>query len=110
MVDIFLTHNTLVDAAYEGVQKRTFLAMAIMICLLLPVLMVLILLYPKLGKLREQQTAAGSSLGTEPSIDKDSTELSQLMTETDTKLLINGHAQESHVLGESSSLKCTSNL
>ena len=95
------THTTLVDAAYEGVQKRTFLAMAIMIGLL-PILVTLMLLYPKLGKLRDKQIAAASSLGTEPSNDKDSTEFSQLMPETDTKLLIN--CPKSHVLGDSSSL------
>ena len=44
-----------VDAAYEGVHKCTYLAMAIMISVLVPVLVVLILLYPKLGKLRDQQ-------------------------------------------------------
>lgn len=49
------THICLVDAAYEGVQKCTYLAMAIMMLLLLPVLVILILLYPKLGKLRDQQ-------------------------------------------------------
>ena len=63
------THTTLVDAAYEGVQKRTFLAMAIMIGLL-PILVTLMLLYPKLGKLRDKQIAAANSLGTEPNNDK----------------------------------------
>jgi len=96
------THTTPVDAAYEGVQKRTFLAMATLICLLLPILVPLMLLYPKLGKLRDKQIAAASSLGTEPNNDKDSTEFSQLMPETDTKLLIN--CPKSHVLGDSSSL------
>jgi len=75
------THTTPVDAAYEGVQKCTFLAMAIMLCLLLPILVTLMLLYPKLGKLREKQIAAASSLGTEPNNDKDSIEFSQLMPE-----------------------------
>jgi len=88
-----------VDAAYEGVQKRTFLAMAVMTFLLAPFLVILILLYPKLGKLRDKQIAAASSLGTEPNNDKDSTEFSQLMPETDTKLLIN--CPKSHVLGDS---------
>jgi len=82
--------------------KRTFLAMAIMIGLLLPILVTLMLLYPKLGKLRDKQIAAASSLGTELNNDKDSTEFSQLMPETDTKLLIN--CPKSHVLGDSSSL------
>lgn len=49
------THICLVDAAYEGVRKCTYLAMAIMMLLLLPVLVILILLYPTLGKLRDQQ-------------------------------------------------------
>lgn len=66
-----------VDAAYEGVQKRTFLAMAIMTCLLAPFLVILILLYPKLEKLRDQQIATSSSV--ETGDDEDSTELSQLM-------------------------------
>ena len=64
----------IVDAAYEGVKKRTFLPMAIMIGLLLPFLVVLILLYPILGKLRDQQTATASSVET----DEDE-EFSQLM-------------------------------
>jgi len=66
-----------VDAAYEGVQKRTFLAMAVMTCLLAPFLVILILLYPKLGKLRDQQIAISSSV--EKGDDEDSTELSELM-------------------------------
>ena len=37
------------DAAYEGMQKRTFLAMAIMIASHLPFLVIFIVIYHKLG-------------------------------------------------------------
>ena len=44
-----------VGAAYEGVQKRTFLAMSIMIATQIPLVLILGLLYHKLGRLRKQQ-------------------------------------------------------
>ena len=43
-----------VGAAYEGVHKRTFLAMSIMILTQVPILLFLVLLYRKLGQLRKQ--------------------------------------------------------
>ena len=45
----------LVGAAYEGVQKRTFLAMSIAILIQIFLMLILVLLYHKLGQLREQQ-------------------------------------------------------
>lgn len=40
--------NFIVDAAYEGMMKRTFLAMIIMIVAHLPFLIIFILMYRKL--------------------------------------------------------------
>ena len=39
------------DAAYEAMMKRTFLAMTIMILTHLPFLIIIIVMYPKLGPL-----------------------------------------------------------
>ena len=44
-----------VGAAYEGVQKRTFLAMSIVILIQIFIMLILVLLYNKLGQLRKQQ-------------------------------------------------------
>ena len=50
-----------VGAAYEGVQKRTFLAMSIIIATQIPFMLILGLLYHKLGQLRNQQMEVGAS-------------------------------------------------
>ena len=51
-----------VGAAYEGVKKRTFLAMSIMISLQVPVVLTLLLLYRKLGRMKEKvQAQVGST-------------------------------------------------
>ena len=55
--------QTTVDAAYEHMQKRTFLAMALVIAATLPVLLGLIVLYRKLQPRRndtEQKTTDSS--------------------------------------------------
>lgn len=52
------------DAAYEGMMKRTFLAMIIMILAHLPFLLFFVCLYPKLGhhsKETELEDRASSS-------------------------------------------------
>ena len=51
-----------VTATYEAVQKRTFLPMAIMIATHLPLLLILIILYPTMGK-REHEIAKANLLG-----------------------------------------------
>ena len=88
-----------VGAAYEGVKKRTFLAMSIMISLQVPVVLTLLLLYRKLGRMKEQlqaqvgSTAAPVSSETSPgekepspgekepslSDEEDATEMSELL-------------------------------
>ena len=79
----------IVGAAYEGVQKRTFLAMSIVISLQIPLVLILLLLYPKLGRMKEKlhgDTAAPVSSETstsekEPSLsyEEDTTEMSELL-------------------------------
>ena len=81
-----------VGAAYEGVQKRTFLAMSIMMSLQVPLILTLLLLYRKLGRMKEQlqaqvgNTAAPVSSETSPgekepslSDEEDTTEMSELL-------------------------------
>ena len=81
-----------VGAAYEGVQKRTFLAMSIMISLQIPLILILLLLYHKLGRMKEKlqaqlgSTAApvsgeGSTSEKEPSLsdEEDTTEMTELL-------------------------------
>ena len=78
-----------VGAAYERVHKRTFLAMSILVAIQIPILLMLILLYRTLGRLRKQQihvnatkplpfTKHGSDSST--SDEKDATEVSDLLT------------------------------
>ena len=73
-----------VGAAYEGVQKRTFLAMSIMIATQIPLMLILGLLYHKLGQLRKEQMHVGAtkSLGSNQdgtSDEEDATEMSELL-------------------------------
>ena len=73
-------------------KKRTFLAMSIMISLQIPVVLTLLLLYRKLGRMKEQlqaqvgSTAAPVSSETSPgekepspSDEEDTTEMSELL-------------------------------
>ena len=78
----------IVGAAYEGVQKRTFLAMSIVISLQIPLVLILLLLYHKLGRMKKLQgdTAApvsseSSTSKKEPSLsdEEDTTEMSELL-------------------------------
>ena len=48
------------DAAYEGMTKRTFLAMSIMIIALLPFLIVFLCMYSKLTPPKSKQVSAES--------------------------------------------------
>ena len=79
-----------VGAAYEGVQKRTFLAMSIVIASQVSLMLILVLLYHKLGQLREQQIHVNA---TEPLLSntlssnqdgasdkEDATEMSELLS------------------------------
>jgi len=81
-----------VGAAYEGVQKRTFLAMSITISLQIPLILILLLLYRKLGRMKEKlraqlgNTAApvsseSSTSEKEPSLsdEEDTTEMTELL-------------------------------
>ena len=81
-----------VGAAYEGVQKRTFLAMSIMISLQIPLILILLLLYRKLGRMKEKlqvqlgSTAApvsgeSSTSEKEPGLsdEEDTTEMTELL-------------------------------
>ena len=81
-----------VGAAYEGAKKRTFLAMSIVISLQIPVVLTLLLLYRKLGRMKEKlqvqvgSTAAPVSSETSPgekepslSDEEDATEMSELL-------------------------------
>jgi len=87
----FILYPT-VGAAYEGVQKRTFLAMSIMISLQIPLILILSLLYRKLGRMKEKlqaqlgSTAAlvsgeSSTSENEPSLsdEEDTTEMTELL-------------------------------
>ena len=81
----------LVGAAYEGTHKRTFLAMSIMIAMLVPIMLILILLYRKLGQLRKESmstnvtellsinTHSSSSDHDSASDKEDETEISKLL-------------------------------
>ena len=83
-----------VGAAYEGVQKRTFLAMSIVILVQIFIMLVLVLLYHKLGQLREQQINVPEPLlsstldsNQDGASDKeDATEMSELLTQKKTPL------------------------
>lgn len=44
-----LNNHTIVDAAYEGAVKRTFLAMLLLVAMYLPLLVGIIILYRILG-------------------------------------------------------------
>ena len=80
-----------VGAAYEGVQKRTFLAMSVMIATQIPIVLILGLLYHyhKLGWLRKQQMLVSDTkprpfrtFGSEQdggSDKEDATEMSELL-------------------------------
>ena len=78
-----------VGAAYEGVQKRTFLAMSVMIATQIPLVLILGLLYNKLGRLRKQQMLVSDTkpqpshtFGSEQdgaSDKEDATEMSELL-------------------------------
>jgi len=83
-----------VGAAYEGVQKRTFLAMSIMISLQIPLILILLLLYRKLGRMKEKLQAQlgskalpgeSSTSEREPSLsdEEDTTEISLLHVEVE---------------------------
>ena len=87
----FILYST-VGAAYEGVQKRTFLAMSIMISLQIPLILILLLLYRKLGRMKEKlqaqlgSTAApvsgeSSTSEKEPGLsdEEDTTEMTELL-------------------------------
>ena len=97
MTDEFILCPT-VGAAYEGAKKRTFLAMSIMISLQIPVILTLLLLYRKLGRMKEKvqaqvgNTAAPVSSETSPgekepslSDEEDTTEMSELLDEEEKK-------------------------
>ena len=90
-----------VGAAYEGVQKRTFLAMSIVILIQIFLMLVLVLLYHKLGQLREQQIHVNA---TEPLLSstldsnqdgasdkEDATEMSELLAPEKTPLEDSGN-------------------
>jgi len=67
-----------VGAAYEGVKKRTFLAMSIMISLQIPLILILLLLYRKLGRMKEKLQAQPSL-----SDEEDTSEISLLHVEVE---------------------------
>ena len=69
----FILYPT-VGAAYEGVQKRTFLAMSIMISLQIPLILILLLLYRKLGRMKEKLQAQPGL-----SDEEDTSEISELL-------------------------------
>ena len=75
-----------VGAAYEGVQKRTFLAMSIVILIQIFIMLVLILLYNKLGQLRKQQIHVNATSTLDSNQDsasdkEDATEMSELLAQ-----------------------------
>lgn len=51
------------DAAYEGVQKRTFLFALVLALLNIPFMIEIILLYQKLGPTKEEPAAGSSKHG-----------------------------------------------
>jgi len=83
-----------VGAAYERVHKRTFLAMSIMIAAQIPLILILVLLYRKLGQLRKQHMHnSDSELHSTHDSDQDSasdkedgTEMSELLSKCRTPL------------------------
>ena len=89
-LDSLLISLLSVGAAYEGVQKRTFLAMSIVIASQVSLMVILVLLYHKLGQLREQHLHVNA---TEPLLSntlssnqdgasdkEDATEMSELLS------------------------------
>ena len=80
-----------VGTAYEGAHKQTFLAMSITIAPQLPIMLILVLLYHKLGKLRKKNmnsnateslpssTHSSNSDQDGASDNEDSTEMSKLL-------------------------------